>query len=254
MRLNDKPPVMGAKIHRLIQELIDRGDPYRRVKDISNKRALELYPGLKERVDTSEYPLETALRLAIAGNIIDLGVKGDIPNDDIAQTIENALSASLHHGAIDGFREAAHQARRILYLGDNAGEIVFDRILIEQLQKENITFVVRGQPVINDVTMVDAHTTGMADIVEVIDNGSGAPGTILNDCSVSFQERFFEADLIISKGQGNYESLSCTDANITFLLMAKCPVIARDVGCEVGSFIVRNSFLKKTEFEAEEVQ
>ena len=254
MQLNDPPPVMGAKIHALIKELIDKGDPYRRVKDHSNNRALELYPGLEEKVDTSEYPLETALRLAIAGNVIDLGVKGDVRDDDIDQTIVNALSAPLPPGAIDDFREAAHQAHRILYIGDNAGEIVFDRILIEQLPKENITFVVRGQPVINDVTMVDAHITGMADLVEVIDNGSGAPGTLLDDCSVSFQRRFKEADLVIAKGQGNYESLSGADAAITFLLMAKCPIIARDIGCEVGAFIIRNSFMKKTEHEAEEVQ
>ena len=244
IQLKEPPPVMGSRIYALISELTDNEDPYRSLKDNSNKRALQLYPELKEKVKNSTDPLETALRLALAGNVIDLGVKGDVNDYDINQTLEDVMLAPLPFGAVDDFREAAHQAQLILYIGDNAGEIVFDRILIEQLPKEKITFVVRGQPVINDVTIVDAHTSGMANLVEVVDNGSGAPGTLLNDCSASFQRRFKEADLIIAKGQGNYESLSGSSANITFLLMAKCSVIARDIGCQVGAFIIKNSFSK----------
>ena len=255
IQLTESPPVMGARIHALIRELTDDKDPYRSMKDKFNQHALQLYPELKEKVVNSADPLETALRFAMAGNVIDLGAKSSIKDKDINRTLENALLASLPSGEVDDFREAAYDAQSILYIGDNTGEIVFDRILIEQLPKENITYVVRGQPVINDVTMVDAQITGMVDVVEVIDNGSGAPGTLLNDCSVSFQRRFQEADLIIAKGQGNYESLSGSEANITFLLMAKCQVIAGDIGCQVGAFILKNSFLKNpADREAREIQ
>ena len=113
-------------------------------------------------------------------------------------------------------------------------EIVFDRLLIEQLPREKVTLVVRGAPVSNDATMIDAEDTGLTKLLEVIDNGSDAPGTILDDCSHAFRERFDSADLIIAKGQGNYESLSEVEKDIYFLLKAKCPVIARDLGCEVG--------------------
>jgi uncharacterized protein with ATP-grasp and redox domains len=142
---------------------------------------------------------------------------------------------------VEAFRNAVSQAERILYLTDNAGEIVLDRLLIEQLPTEQVTVAVKGAPVINDATMEDALLAGLPRIVEVIDNGSDAPGTILEACSQAFRERFEDADLIVSKGQGNYETLSDSDKNIFFILKAKCPVIAKDLGCEVGAMILRRS-------------
>ncbi|MCK4815836.1 DUF89 family protein, partial [bacterium] len=129
----------------------------------------------------------------------------------------------------------------ILYLADNAGEIVFDRLLIEQLPYEKITVVVKGKPVINDATMDDAEFAGLTEIVEVFDNGSDAPGTILQDCSQTFRDRFEDADLVIAKGQGNYETLSEVDKDIFFLLKVKCFIIARDIDCEVGEMILQRS-------------
>ncbi len=116
---------------------------------------------------------------------------------------------------------------------------MFDRLLIEILPREKITFVVKASPVINDATLEDARVVGIADIVEVTDNGSDIPGTILRDCSPSFRERFENADLVISKGQGNYESLSDTEKSIFFVFKAKCPAITMDIGCEIGSMILR---------------
>ena len=140
---------------------------------------------------------------------------------------------------IGSFKEATEQAEEIFYLTDNAGEIVLDRLLIEQLPYEKVTLVVKGKPVINDATIEDAELAGLPRIVHVIDNGSDGPGTILESCSQSFRDRFTNADLVIAKGQGNYETLSNINKNIFFLLKAKCPVIANHIGCEVGSFVFR---------------
>ena len=127
------------------------------------------------------------------------------------------------------------------FLKDNAGEIVFDRLLIERLPPGKVTVAVRGFPVINDATLADAEGAGIHEVAEVIENGSDAPGTILDDCSESFRDRFDKADLVIAKGQGNYETLSEVDKDIYFLLKAKCPVIARDIGCQEGAMILKRS-------------
>jgi uncharacterized protein with ATP-grasp and redox domains len=142
---------------------------------------------------------------------------------------------------LDGFRNAAAAAKDILYIADNAGEIVFDRLLIKQIGPEKITFVVKGGPIINDATIEDAQAAGLTDLMKVIDTGDDAPGTILEFCSEDFQHCFEAADLVIAKGQGNYETLSNIDKNIFFLVKAKCPVIARDLGCEVGETILQKS-------------
>jgi len=239
--MSQSPPVIGQQIHRLIRKLIGNTDPYRELKQRFNRLALELCAELEERVRTSEDPMETAVRLAIAGNIIDLGVKTSIKESNVDKVIRDCLTADFDNRQVEGFRNAVSRAEKIFYLADNAGEIAFDRLLIEQLPLEKVIAVVKGEPVINDATMEDAEFVGLTEIVEVIDNGSDAPGTILETCSQIFRNRFEEADLIIAKGQGNYETLSDADKNIFFILKAKCPVIARDLGCEVGEMILRKS-------------
>ena len=244
MRLCDPPPAIGAKIHALIRELSDKGDPYSMVKDCSNTFALMLFPELKTEVQSSADPFVTALRFALAGNVIDFGAASSVEDKTIQQTLQNAREASLPAHVIETLKRAVDDAESILYIGDNAGEIVFDRLLLEQLPVGRVTFAVRGNPVINDVTIADAHRAGLEHIVKIIESGSDAPGILLDECSTTFRNLFHAADLIIAKGQGNYESLSNVDANITFLLMAKCPVIARDIGCNVGSFVIRNCYIK----------
>lgn len=239
--MSQSPPVIGQRIHRLIRKLIGNTDPYRELKQRFNRLALELCAELEERIRTSEDPMETAVRLAIAGNIIDLGVKTSIKESDVEKIIRDCLTADFDIRQVEEFRNAVSRAEKILYLVDNAGEIVFDRLLIEQLPLEKVTVVVKGEPVINDATMEDADVAGLTRIVEVIDNGSDAPGTILESCSQAFRNCFAESDLVIAKGQGNYETLSDADKNIFFILKAKCPVIARDLGCEVGEMILRKS-------------
>jgi len=239
--MSQSPPVIGQKIHRLIRELVEIEDPYRDIKKRFNNAALKLYPRMRQHIIESEEPLVTAIRLAIAGNIIDFGVNSRLHESELEKTISDCLAAEFFDKQLEAFRRAANEAEKILYIADNAGEIIFDRLLIERLPIEKVTVVVKGSPVINDATMEDAVLAGLHKIVEVIDNGSDAPGTILETCSQVFVDRFKEADLVIAKGQGNYETLSDVDKNMFFVLKAKCPVIARDLGCEVGEMIFRES-------------
>lgn len=238
MDMNQCPPAMAQKIHRFIRQKTGIEDPYLEVKNRFNKLALKMYPELRRKTETSTDPLETAVRLAIAGNIIDFGVNSTVEQADVERTINQSLKAPLDMQALEQFREAISKAEDVLYLGDNAGEIVFDRLLIEQLPWKKITFVVKGGPILNDATIEDAEIIGLTDFVNVIDNGSDAPGTILESCSEMFCSRFEESDLIIAKGQGNCESLSSVDKKIFFMVRPKCTVLARHLDCEIGNLVL----------------
>lgn len=241
MDTRQSPPAIAQKIHQLIGQLTGEYDPYKEKKQRFNELSLRIYPELRRRIRASASPLETAIRLAIAGNIIDFGVNHSLEESDLEETINDSLTSDFDKTQLKSFKDAVIRAKDILYLGDNAGEIVFDRLLIELLPWERITFAVKGRPVINDATIEDAEMAGLADMVNVIENGSDAPGTILESCSYYFRDRFAGADLVIAKGQGNYETLSEVNKNIFFILKAKCPVIARDLDCEVGDMILRKS-------------
>ncbi|MBN2024737.1 MAG: DUF89 family protein [Pirellulales bacterium] len=234
------PAAMAQIIHRRIRELTDTSDPYARQKRRLNDAAMSLYPACAARVAGAADPLELAVRLAIAGNVMDLAVKTHLTEEEMLASLDECVDAPLDC-SIAEFARAVEEADEILYLADNAGEIVFDRLLLERLPREKLTVAVRGKPVINDATIEDARYVGLAEVVNVIDNGSDAPGTILDDCSDAFRRRFERADLIISKGQGNYETLAGSTRPIWFLLRVKCPIIARHLGCSVGTTILRRA-------------
>ncbi len=235
--LSTPPPLVGQLIHRRLREVSGDRDPYREVKSRYNQMALELLPALRERVEASDRPLWTAARLAIAGNVIDLGVPGHPGQTDVVQALDRVW-AEPFEARWEEFEAAVSRAGRILYLADNAGEIVFDRLLIEQLGPERVTVAVRGGPIINDATMEDAVEAGLTGFVEVVDNGSDAPGTILDQCSEGFVERFRQADLVIAKGQGNFETLSDEPARLFFLFKVKCQVVSEHVGLPVGTHVL----------------
>ena len=239
MDMNKTPPVMGQKIHRIIRKETGIADPYRQKKEYYNRWAASILTDIAAAAKNQDDPFENRLRLAIAGNIIDFGKNGRLNEADVRRVVEGCYDAPLDHKAVRLLKREVDSAREILYLGDNAGEIVFDRFFIRLFPVDKVTFVVRGKPIINDVTIEDAEAVRMTLLVRVIDNGSDAPGTVLSDCSEEFLERFNRADLIIAKGQGNYETLSDVDKNIFFLLQAKCPVIARDLKCRIGDYIIR---------------
>ncbi|MFO7776496.1 MAG: ARMT1-like domain-containing protein [Candidatus Hydrogenedentota bacterium] len=234
MDLSESPPALAQKFHRRIRELSGVTDPYLEAKRRYNQLAARILPDFTAEVEESADPFFRALRLAIAGNVIDLGVKSGISEENVEPTLRNVLNEPFH-GDVECLRNATQQAGTILYIADNAGEIVLDRLLIERLPFDRLTLSVRGSPVLNDATRADAETAGLTDLVEVIDTGSDAPGAILADCSEHFRRRFQEADLIIAKGQGNYETLSNEDANLYFLFKVKCPVVSADAGFPMGT-------------------
>jgi hypothetical protein len=169
----------------------------------------------------------------MAGNVIDLGVNGGLREADVRRALSQVLS-ELFVGDLESFRAAVPVAQTILCLADNTGEIVLDRLLIERLPPGWVTITVRGVPVLNDATLADVRIAGLDRVAEVADNGSDVPGTILDDCSPAFRERFDQADVIIVQGQGNFETLCDVRANIFFLLKVKCCTLAAHAGLPVG--------------------
>jgi uncharacterized protein with ATP-grasp and redox domains len=228
------PPEIGREVYRIISKRTGIKDPYRKIKEKCTRQALSLYPELKKLINSSEDRLMTAVRLSIAGNIIDFGANFDF---DLKKDVGTILSQDFSINHYREFCEALDKARKILYLADNAGETVFDRFLLEEINKP-VIYVVRAHPVINDATREDALLAGIDKVAEIVSSGCDAPGNILKFCSDEFLKVYRSADLIISKGQGNYEGLSDEDRPIFFLLKAKCHVIARDIGIDEGSIVL----------------
>lgn len=238
--IKENPLLSSPEVQRLLNikfnEVVGNQDPFAAEKELSNQLALELYKEWKPKVILAKDPFDLALRLSIAGNIMDYGVANSF---NVNETFQKVLTADF---AIDHSKKlqiAIVRAEKILYLGDNAGEIVFDKLFIETINHPNITFAVRGGRILNDITLLDAMEVGIDVVANVISNGYNAPSTVLEKCSNEFLEIYHSADLIISKGQGNLEGLiNEPDSRTFFLLMAKCDVIAESLKVQKGSFIV----------------
>jgi uncharacterized protein with ATP-grasp and redox domains len=242
LSLGLKPPEIAQRGYQLISQITGDNDPFKQEKVEANRTALKLWPQLEQLVEQSTDRLFMACKLAILANSIDFGP--NFEHGGIESIIDEATMCSLPPTVddYDQFGDVLSNSRRLLYLGDNAGEIVFDRLLIEEINrvKELETyFVVRDKPVINDVTMGDALAVGMDSVAKVISNGSDAPATILSQCSVELQQLYRSADIIVAKGQGNYESLEGERGNIFFLLRAKCPLLAETFGVRVGDCVLK---------------
>ena len=229
------PPEIGTQVHRLVREITGHDDPYQDVKKKARDQAMAMVPRLRELISGSDDPFDTALRLSIAGNIMDFGPN---PHFELWDVVERVLQQKFAIDDADILRQELKKVEHVLYLGDNTGESVFDRLLIETLEKR-VTYAVRGGPVLNDTTREDAVAVGINEVAEIIDNGSRVPGTILSLCSQSFKTRFAEAELTISKGMGNYETLSDVRAPIFFLFQVKCSTIGRNFGAPVGSIVIK---------------
>ena len=231
-------PEFSRELHGILRKYTNNPDPYKQEKKENNDQALGMFPDLEKIVRRSADPFNTALRLAIAGNIIDFAANDSF---NLQATIDKALTAEF---AIDHSKQLGHElknAKLVLYLGDNAGEIVFDKLFIETIKHHDLSFVVRGAPVINDATMEDAEYIGMSSAARVISNEYDAPSTIVHKAGKMFQQYFEKADLIISKGQGNLEGLlPFNDRRIFFLLMVKCNVMAELLNVEKDSLVVYN--------------
>lgn len=231
-------PEIQSKLNARFCELLGTNDPFEQEKKESNRAASVLCEMWKPEVMKTPNPFEMALRLSVAGNIMDYGVANHF---DIKQTIDKVLHATFAINHVEELRNAVAKANKILYLGDNAGEIVFDKLFLEVMNHSNVVYVVKEAPILNDVTFEDAHAVGMEQVATVISNGDNTPSTLLHRVSDEFLEHFHTADVIISKGQGNLEGIiGRRDARVFFLLMAKCDVIAELLKVDKGSFIVYN--------------
>lgn len=230
-----KPPELSESIQRILKQKLKTPDPYHTLKAESTQQALALLPWLQEKIDHSVDPLEMAIRLSAAGNIIDFGPSRTY---DLYAVIEDVIQAQFSIFDYPSFQKTLANTDSVLYLADNAGETVFDRLLIKQMQKTTF-YVVRSSPVMNDAIREDALNAGIDTVATIVDSGSGTPGTNLQQASPQFKQLFQTAQLIISKGHGNYEMLNEEKAPIFFLLKVKCQVVATDIGAPLGSFVLK---------------
>jgi damage-control phosphatase, subfamily I len=235
--MEEVPARTTTIIHRMLREET-RTDPYQSVKDAYNRIALDRLSALTAMASGSDDRLEGSVRVAIAGNVIDFGIYESI---DLDRSIEESFRLPLSDADYRAFSQEVGNARRILYLCDNAGEIVFDRVLLETLRAmgKDVTAVVKGSPVINDATLDDARAAALHECATVIDNGNDGIGTLLEECSTHFLEVYRSADLIVSKGQANFETLvGEKDSRIFFLFKVKCPVVAGFLGRKNGDIVL----------------
>lgn len=238
--INDTPAENSSKAILKAYEMIGAEDPFEKAKKESNDLALSLYPRVKSIVNDSEDSLYQALKVAVAGNIIDLGINR---NYDIDAALQHSLETGFSKDDYGRFIRKLENTKEILFLGDNAGEIVFDKILAEELVQKGkkVTYAVKEGPILNDATASDAVYVGMDKLVEIITTGSNFLGVSLKRASEAFLNKLKTAELILSKGQANFESLESEEivrGKIFFLLKIKCyDVVGRVAGAEFGDVV-----------------
>ena len=233
--ITSKPPEISELAQQILRTELNDPDPYAALKQSSTQEALALLPWLREVIHNSPDPLETTLRLSVAGNIIDFGASREF---NLREVIEQVLTADFGIYDLEEIKKGLASANTILFLADNAGETVFDKLLIEQIKKQ-VIYAVKSSPVLNDTTRADAISAGVDQVAAIIETGTAIPGASLEKSTPEFRQLFQTADLIISKGQGNYEMLSENSEPIFFLLKAKCAIIARDLEVPLGSFVIK---------------
>ncbi|NPB08091.1 MAG: DUF89 domain-containing protein [Aquificae bacterium] len=237
-RLNRPPAYYAYFIQKIVKELTGNEDPFRDLKKLANEKALSLLPSLEKALERAKDPLLYVLKVSAAGNAIDFAIKGLLdPEKELGLLLEKDFLVKDY----EPLKEKLQEARSVLIIGDNAGEIVLDKLLVKTLKGLGLTvyYGVKGGPILNDATYEDAEEVSMTDICRVIPNGSDKVGTWLGDCSEEFREIFYGADVVIAKGQANFETLSEEKRNLFFLLVAKCEPIAREVGGKRKELILR---------------
>ena len=239
-----RPDRMGELLSR-VTPLLGTDDPYREIKREYNQLLLDREKDCADRILAADGPFQLALRYAVAGNLVDFGGKNTFTREDVTSLIDRVPEIAFAIDDSEVLLDAVRRARSIMYLADNCGEIVLDKLLVEQILRENpsvqVTYGVRGGPAINDVTLDDAEQVGMADVARVLSSGVATPTTVLSTSTEEFRRAFFDADLVISKGMGNFEVLvdGCGREDVYFLFMTKCPLVADLVGTPLMSFVCK---------------
>ncbi|MHB8894834.1 MAG: damage-control phosphatase ARMT1 family protein [Candidatus Geothermincolia bacterium] len=238
--LDVTPPEAGEGLYRMVREMSGNPDPFEAQKREQNDAVLEIVPWLRETVASADDPLLMAVRLAIAGNVVDPGAQASF---DLEKSVVEAVSGERGLEHFDPFARRLGKARSVLVVADNCGEVVFDMVLIEAMRQArggelDITVAVRSAPIINDVTEKEARAIGLDRLARVMPSGSEMPGTVLARSTAEFQEIFEGADLVISKGQGNWETLEDSEREVFFMFQAKCPAVALMNDCPEGSLLL----------------
>jgi len=229
------PSAMAGDTNRVMRESTGIKDFYQAEKRANHDLALSYLNDLRDLLQDGDDLLEQGLKISAAGNIIDIIHSNDY---HLWQEVEKTVNSELIGGGIDNFRTALNIAPHLLYLADNVGETVFDRVFIESIDIP-VYYAVKSGPILNDAVLEDALAAGIDQAAEIVETGSQSPGTILYQCSDEFQELFQESKLVISKGQANYETMDENGDKVYFLLRTKCPVLSHELDAPMGSLVFK---------------
>ncbi len=239
------PEIMG-ETWKVLTDVYQDDNPYKEIKSFYNSLLLEVYNDIKEVIVKSEDKFTTALKIAVIGNIIDFGARHKFRKEEVLERINDYQSMSFALDDSSKLKENVLKAKTVLYIGDNCGEIVLDKLFIETIKSLNeeviIYFGVRGGPILNDVTIDDFKEVSMGDVAKFVSSENAIPGTILKDSSKEFALLFEQADVVIAKGQGNFESLSdIKRKNLYLLLMSKCDYVSNIIGVNTMDFVLKEN-------------
>lgn len=226
-----------------IYELLGDGDPYKNAKEQWNNYALNRYQSFMNVLENSADRLLGALKVSVAGNIIDMGIT---PDFDIDLALNEITGKEFDYSDYDQFKELLNESNNLLIVGDNSGEIVFDKVLAEELVKmgKSVVYAVKSNPILNDATYEDAEQVGLASVCEIIGTGNKLLGVSFERCSREFLTALRKADIVISKGQANFESMegsSLAGSKTFFILRAKCPLVAKCLGVNLGDIVLQRN-------------
>lgn len=235
---NRSPAEIGRIIHKIIREETGNPDPYLKIKNKANHAAMNYLPTARQKIESSSDPFKAAVHYAIAGNILDFALFTQWDEKRFQDSLEAVFTRHIPDD-ISLLEKKVMNARSIMLIGDNAGEVVFDRLLLEQFPQTKLYYAVKGEPVINDVLEADAIFAGIDKYAEIISNGTDSAGTVLHLCSDEFLDVFNGVELVIAKGQGNFETLNDCDREVFFLTQIKCKTVSRDLEGKVGDWVVR---------------
>jgi len=235
------PPEVAAAVYEKMAQIAGKEDLYDEVKRLSTEKAQAFIPYLQKEIADSAQPLLTATKVAVAGNVIDLAAEFAF---DLNEELDKIFHTRFAVNDFERLQVRFSTSKNLLYIADNAGEHIFDKIYIQTIlslyPEISVTYMTRGNAIINDVTYEEAKEAGFDELCELVSSGVNTPGFVYDRANKASQEFFDNADLIITKGMGNYECLSDVEReNLFFLLKVKCNVVARSLGKEVGDIICK---------------
>ena len=235
------PPEIAADVYEKMAQIVDKTDIYDEVKEHSTQKALSFVPFLEKKLQNTQEKLLTATKIAVAGNVIDLAAEVEF---DLEEELEKIFHTEFALNDFDKLQAQLAKANQVVILGDNVGEHIFDKLFLQTLKElypqVHYSYFVRGNPIINDVTMKEAEAAGFSSVCQLINSGVNTPGFAYSRASTEAKKVFDEADIVISKGMGNYECLSPSHRkDICFLLKIKCGVVANSLGKEVGDIVCK---------------